>query len=223
MRIREKLHRLLTAARRQWKLSCVLILLLMLQLALTAAWLTGEDLAEWNSFPVTMGNPYRFEDIPLSQSRYGKLKFRAQSRNGGLDIGLCWFATPSPPPTNIEIQIQPRQVAIDQEALDEFGINLDDMINPPRFYWSFSRSRCEIHTPFWLNSFVVSTALAIATSLFMWRLSRVTNGGEPRCPKCGYDLRVTPGRCPECAGGKNHKRESARDDEPRRSFFAPPS
>jgi hypothetical protein len=49
--------------------------------------------------------------------------------------------------------------------------------------------------PFW--SVCVLTAVAPAVWLgryAKWRSRRVTG----LCPRCGYDLRATPGRCPEC-------------------------
>jgi len=49
--------------------------------------------------------------------------------------------------------------------------------------------------PYWSPAVV----LAILPAIWIWRL--VKHGRRRRaghCPKCDYDLRATPGRCPEC-------------------------
>ena len=53
-------------------------------------------------------------------------------------------------------------------------------------------------TPFW--SVAVPTALLPAVRLARWRRRAVARRRQRagRCRQCGYDLRATPDRCPEC-------------------------
>jgi hypothetical protein len=56
-------------------------------------------------------------------------------------------------------------------------------------------SAIRVVVPFWL----LAVLLAIAPSLWTYqrRRRRRADAGD-RCANCGYDLRATPDRCPEC-------------------------
>ena len=45
----------------------------------------------------------------------------------------------------------------------------------------------------------VTTVLPIA---WLARRARLQGHRQGLCPRCGYDLRATPGRCPECGSGR---------------------
>jgi hypothetical protein len=62
-----------------------------------------------------------------------------------------------------------------------------------------------IEVPWW----ALATAMSVLPALWMLRRLRRASVARERgnaglCPSCGYDLRATPGRCPECGrqGGK---------------------
>ena len=62
-----------------------------------------------------------------------------------------------------------------------------------------NRRRCTLHAiavvPFWSLA-AVTAALPLAWTMRRLRARRARTAGL--CPACGYDLRATPERCPEC-------------------------
>ena len=56
----------------------------------------------------------------------------------------------------------------------------------------------EAWVPYWLAAaiFAVLPAIHVRRRLLLWRTRARRLAGL--CPRCGYDLRASPGRCPEC-------------------------
>ena len=57
----------------------------------------------------------------------------------------------------------------------------------------------EVDTPLWAVAVLCAVTPPLIRDWKTWRRARL--GREGRCSRCGYDLRVTPGRCPECGTG----------------------
>jgi hypothetical protein len=61
----------------------------------------------------------------------------------------------------------------------------------------------EVIVPHWSLVALTGVLPAAWCGRRMWRRSAVRRHTKAGCcPRCGYDLRATPGRCPECGGTK---------------------
>src|SRR5690242_1848624 len=50
----------------------------------------------------------------------------------------------------------------------------------------------------WISWWLPTVLLFIAPMIWIWRAWRKRRHIDGVCPRCGYDLRATPERCPEC-------------------------
>jgi hypothetical protein len=108
-----------------------------------------------------------------------------------------WFASVSSNDCTLQLWILPRHV-------DDWdpGWNYGNAPNERFFeyFWGVPRlatdGELKAAIPYW-----VLTAASACASLVAWgirRLRRKESDYSGRCPACGYDLRATPDRCPEC-------------------------
>ena len=65
---------------------------------------------------------------------------------------------------------------------------LEPRLSSTGLYWAIS-------IPFWLPM-LITVAIPLWVAAGQWRRRR--RAGAGLCPMCGYDLRATPDRCPEC-------------------------
>jgi hypothetical protein len=63
-----------------------------------------------------------------------------------------------------------------------------DFSDPPGMDWSFG-----VYIPLWLLSFVLALPWILVAMI-----RRAYRQPAGMCVRCGYDLRATPDRCPEC-------------------------
>ena len=62
--------------------------------------------------------------------------------------------------------------------------------------------------PYWFLAGVTGIWLVPAGLALRRRMRRRWRAGRDLCPACGYDLRATPGKCPECGWEKAGEREA---------------
>ena len=73
------------------------------------------------------------------------------------------------------------------KTIDVAGFERSELLGPARMRWWT--------TPLW--SVALLTVVAPAVWSWRWHRRRVRGRGK-LCSSCGYDLRATPDRCPEC-------------------------
>jgi hypothetical protein len=61
-------------------------------------------------------------------------------------------------------------------------------------YWGFRI----VTVPYWFLASLPGAIAAAGVVSWVRRRRRRTRMGRGLCPACGYDVRATPGRCPEC-------------------------
>jgi hypothetical protein len=73
--------------------------------------------------------------------------------------------------------------------------------------------RRELIVPFWLLAVLTLPLPALWSLRFRRRRVRARRAALGLCLDCGYDLRATPGTCPECGAVKSHGGAEARPSQ----------
>ena len=114
---------------------------------------------------------------------------RVMFMSHGLECSVCRPGTS--PATWKVLRYFGIEVRISEDLGDPYNPHLDDagvVIPDAATTW--------VELPYWLLLCILSPLPLIWTSLWARRrFGRITPG---LCQKCGYDLRATPDRCPEC-------------------------
>jgi hypothetical protein len=120
-----------------------------------------------------------------------------------VDIDWCPWASQG-------VQLKPiharaGRYAIDAEAFTDFAeqISLDDQITYGTDAHAFGGFGCSLHDSkgyreIWLPTWVMLLASMAPMGLVGLRYWRRKHRPAGCCKHCGYDLRATPDRCPEC-------------------------
>jgi hypothetical protein len=177
-------------------LNAATVLSLLLSMATLALWIaSGWIYLSVNHVAVDQANPTWLITEFAASSGYGELRF-ARVRT--------WYHTPTARLALGQIS-DPGGWHFRQHKVD------DDLIDRPRAFLRNLKFRyltdtrampmygrdedMSLYVPYWFP-FLVG---AFLPGLRLWRRSRRPLGARRNlCPACGYDLRATPDRCPEC-------------------------
>jgi hypothetical protein len=126
--------------------------------------------------------------------RLGKFSIGLLSSRG--KFALCWrdWAGPSPPP------LFGHALQLFSESHADVPL-ADDLITRLGCWLWFGFGYRSYHYPGWNVVFPAWSALAVVIILFesqKFIRRRATIRRKGLCSNCGYDLRATPDRCPEC-------------------------
>jgi hypothetical protein len=104
------------------------------------------------------------------------------------------------------------ELALIRQAGDDFGEPLPG-VRLPGFCYLASASATGSHRQYAASYWVLASLFGVVPAAWAWRVRRGRirrrNALAGLCPTCGYDLRASPGRCPECGAAVTEVRERA--------------
>ena len=173
------------------------------------------------------------EDRAYVHTRRQTVQIAVQSRPGGTYLWVkrrsdAMIAFSGLPPTENDQKLglirfyrdgtyPPAPWGLSPESHWNFGDFIGDFTHAPWHGFAYGSGDDPYATPgtpvmrCWVLAVPLWFVTAIsATPPLIWLTSRVMSRRRRkagRCPTCGYDLRATPSRCPECGGVPNARRE----------------
>ena len=187
---------------RRWLLTiCPTTLFLILSTAIAFAWIRSQSSRDVGHFAV--GHFFvQFEsmrgDIQIAYMRTLTSRYEFERSSEPIE------PPPPPPPTTPIVSSTPDQEtsAITTETTCTFPLTILGQWSTPGLdvtrYQLRSTSWTIIHSSWWLLQ-LLPLPLALLPSFTLWRSLRARRrAAHNLCPRCAYDLRATPDRCPEC-------------------------
>jgi hypothetical protein len=135
--------------------------------------------------------------------------FSVQSTAGRVFVGHVSAIRAWPAPLNISMEVAGHEFPIWQPPPDRLAYGTRYVSPPARLGNAFGFGTYEdrivggrggwainvVAVPYWAISFLFA---ALALPLAFARLRARARRRQGLCPNCGYDLRASPERCPEC-------------------------
>jgi hypothetical protein len=181
--------------------STLIAVCLVLCLATIALWIRSRSASEWITYQWITGDA-RARHLGLVTFREAVL-FREQTymfRPADDDEAFA-LRRDLPSQSGLRRWVQPAESLSDVNAgegrwgfLRKNGESSRKTYRLNDSYYRVNLRFSSVTLPFWFLTLIFS--LPPAHALWRWRRSRRKPIG--RCPACGYDLRATPDRCPEC-------------------------
>ena len=144
---------------------------------------------------------YNWRDAARSNTARGWSQWEWEPTGDGVDdavgVGFCWVVV-----NDHVLQLVYARADMSRAEAGQFKWDtLTTLPNPPGSRFGLRRHLgrgVNLSVPAWL----AALALAVLPAWWCRRWWRLRTGrrrrSEGHCATCGYDLRATPGRCPEC-------------------------
>jgi hypothetical protein len=166
----------------RYTFNALTVLSLLLCVGTVVMWVRSYRVVQWGVWApaVTSNKGYGFE------SRLGEITLKLMVSSDPLD---AYESECQSVPVSARMR-EGQRLWLEHESWHGFSLTTDDFANLRRQYGTWHRASA----PYWFAVLCLGF-LPLARLFHRHRLRKVPVG---HCPTCGYDLRATPDRCPEC-------------------------